>query len=142
MATALFYEYCPWLPGTGIELPFITLWRLVNFFTFVAIEIVTFLVAVAQAIADILTNLEEYVIIAVFGVLFWAWWFYYPALQPYISTTGVQIVNLGLVLFQLAWNLFLILWNLFVMVWNGAAVLDSRVHALTPSVQHSRRSSA
>lgn len=118
---ACYGNYCIWLQGSGVELPLITLWRLINFLTFVAIEIVTFLIAVAQAIVEIITGLEEYIMIALIGLATWAWWFYYPELQPYLSTVGVEVLNLALVLFQLTWDLFLILWNLFVMVWNGAS---------------------
>lgn len=127
------YQYGLWLQGSGAELVFITLWRLTYFLLFVVVEVVTFLMAIATAIVDIITNLYELVLIFIIGFFAFFWWyvvtrpstphtrsrFYYPDLQPWLSTFGVDLVNLGLQLFQLAWDLFIILWNLFVMVWNG-----------------------
>ena len=118
MATAL-QGYCIWIRGTEWEVIPLTATKLVRWLTLLAWQVISFILAVAGTIADVLSDLETIIYTAIVGVIFFFWWYYYPDLQPYLSTTGVDLVNLFLQLFQLFWNLFIILWNLAVMVWNA-----------------------
>lgn len=129
MATA-FQGYCIWLRGSEYEAIPIAIANIARFFVLLAWQIVSFILAVAGTIADIISEAESIFFTALLGVIFFFWWFYYPDLQPYISTTGVDLANLFLQLFQLFWNLVIILWNLAVMVWNGAFFTASRFRLL------------
>ncbi len=112
---------CLWLRDSPYEVVPLTLFRITYLLLFILWQVAALFIAIGTSIATVVSELYSLVPVLIFAFLSFVWFLYYPDLQPYISTTGVQLLNLAFQLFQLFWNLAIILWNLFVLVWNAAA---------------------
>ena len=113
--------WCLWLRDSYPELVLRSLVQSTYFAIYALKQLVAIIIAIFTAVIQFLSELYSLLPFIIYGLFAFFWWFYYPDLQPYVSTIGVQLLNLFLQLFRLFWNLFIILWNLFVMVWNAAA---------------------
>lgn len=114
-------QWCIWLRDSYPELVLRSSVNTVQFAFYAVKQLVAFLIAIATAVVTVVSELYSLVPVLIVTLVAFAFWFYYPELQPFLSTTGVQLLNLFFQLFQLFWNLAIILYGLFVLVWNAAA---------------------
>lgn len=115
--------WCLWIRDSYPELVLRSAVHTTYFAIFALKQLVAVIIAIISAGVTFLSELTSLVPFVFYGLAAFFFWFWYPELQPWISTLGVQLLNLALQLFRVFWNLFIVLWNLVVMVWNAAAPL-------------------
>lgn len=114
-------QWCIWYRDSYPELVLRSSVNTAQFAFYAVKQVIALLIAIATSVVTILSELYSLVPVFIVTLIAFAFWFYYPELQPFLSTTGVQLLNLFFQLFQLFWNLAIILWGLFVLVWNACA---------------------
>ena len=106
----------------------ICLWRTLRFIVWVIWQIISFIITIITIICTIIASIYPIITYFVLVMLLcWLWWFLYPLLEPFVSTVGVDLVNVLLELFVICWNIGILLWNMAVQIWNAAVPLIGMV---------------
>jgi hypothetical protein len=96
-------QWCIWFRDSYPELVLRSSVNTAQFAFYVVKQVIALLIAIATSVVTILSELYSLVPVFIVTLFAFLFWFYYPDLQPFLSTTGVQLLNLFFQLFQLFW---------------------------------------